>query len=171
MFHVVTALGLRSLDWIAEFDAFPPFAKIGGMPFPPNDPSRRIATVRRTIRLMRDEQRSLVLFAEQHLHAPPDLLPFGKALQTIADAVPHGTVVPVAIHYAMDIHERPEAFLALGEPVSSGEGVLDRTRTALAELLQSTAIAARTPGWKILARGTPDVNERWDMRRFRKKSR
>lgn len=169
MYHVVTRLGLRTLDWIQEFDAFPAFAKIGGMPYPVHDAVRRARTVRRTIRLMREEKRSLLLFAEGHLHYPPDLLPFGKALETIAEKVPGVTVVPVAIRYEMAMHERPECFIGFGAPVPLGPDLCERTRAGVEMRLRELEAQIRDERdvFQTLAKGTDDVNERWDMRRFR----
>src|SRR5665213_1220055 len=78
MYHAVTALNLRTVDWIQEFDAFPLFARVGGLPFPLNDATRRAATIRRTIRLMNAEKRNLLLFAESNLHPPPEVVSFGR---------------------------------------------------------------------------------------------
>ncbi len=169
MFHVVTRLGLRTVDWIQEFDAFPLFAKIGGMPYPLGDAVRRARTVRRTIRLMREERRSLLLFAEGHLHYPPNLLPFGKALETVVEKVPGVTVVPVAIRYENAMHERPECFIGFGDPVPAGPELCGRTRAAVGERLEQLheQIRADRDVFETLAKGTDDVNERWDMRRLR----
>ena len=123
--------------------------------------------MRRTIQLMRKEARSLVLFAERDLHAPPDLLPFSRAVQTIAESVPEAQIIPVGIRYAMDLHERPEAYLLLGAPVEHGPDLSNRTREAVAKLLEQSR-ESRNEDWQILARGTQDVNERWDMRRLGK---
>ena len=120
MYLAATKLGVRVVDWIAEFDAFPLFAKVGGMRFPHDDPAARAATIRRTIRLMRDDGRSLLLFAEGVLHRPPGLMPFGKALETVAHAVPAANVIPVAIRYELAMHERPEAWVRFGEGVPRG---------------------------------------------------
>ncbi len=168
MYHLVSALGLRTLDWIAEFDAFPLFARVGGMPYPPGDPGRRAATVKRTIRLMRTEGRSLLLFAEADLHRPPELLRFGKALETVARSVPGSTVVPVGIRYEMSLHERPECWVLPGRPVESGEGLAERTRWAVGALLDEIAVKVRfePEAFQTLVRGTKDVNERMDMRRM-----
>jgi len=170
MFHAVQALGLHTVDWIQEFDAFPLFAKIGGMPYPVNDPTRRARTVKRTIRLMREERRSLLLFAEARLHYPPDLLPFGRSLETVAGKVPDAHIFPVAIHYEMALHERPEAFIAFGTPIEQGEDLNHRTRDAVAAKLNELRERARSDvsGFEVLVQGTQDVNERWDMRRMRK---
>jgi len=169
MFHVVTKFGLRTLDWIQEFDAFPLFSRIGGLPYPLNNPLRRARTVWRTIRLMQKEKRSLLLFAEGELHYPPDLLSFGRALETIAEKVPGVTVVPVAIRYEAAMHERPECFIGFGEPVALGPDLCERTRAAVGERLELLLkqIREERDGFEVLAKGTDDVNERWDMRRLR----
>lgn len=171
MFHLITRLGVRCVDWIAEFDAFPLFSKIGGMPFPPNDPARRTQTIRRTIRLMKEEQRSLVLFAEGVLHYPPELLPFGKSLEVVAKAVEDCAVLPVAIKYEMAMHERPEAFIMVGQPVERGKDLLVRTRDAVQRQLAEVSFRIRHDrnAFERLAAGTLDVNERWDMRRIKGK--
>lgn len=172
MYHVVTSLGLRSLDWIQEFDAFPLFSKVGGMPYPIDDPIKRAQTVRRTIRLMRDQARSLVLFAEGQLHPPPTLLSFGRALEVVASKVPSVSIIPVAIRYEMSLHQRPEAYIGFAPPVPLGEDLALRTHTAVATRLESLGQESRQSkeSFNILVRGTLDVNERWDMRRFRNRS-
>ena len=170
MYLAATRMGLRVVDWIAEYGAFPLFGKVGGMPFPPDDPAVRAATIRRTIRLMREERRSLLLFAEGTLHRPPGLLPFGKALETVARSVPGVRVVPVAIHYELAMHERPEAWLRFGAEMLPGDGLATRTRLAVAEGLDAVAGESRfaLDRYAVLARGTLDVNERWDFRRLKR---
>ena len=170
MFHVVKALNTSCLDWIQEFDAFPWFEKIGGMPYPLNDLKRRGVTVKKTIRMMNEKGLSLLLFAEAELHYPPELLPFGKALETVADKVPNSIVMPVAIHYEMSMHERPEAFIGFGNPVEKGPGLAERTREAVLEVLTRLRSDAKEQKstFSVLAKGTPDVNERWDLRKWRK---
>lgn len=169
MYLAATAMGLRVVDWIAEFDAFPLFGKIGGMRFPKDDPAARAATIKRTIRLMR-EGRSLLLFAEGVLHRPPGLLPFGKALETVVRAVPDVRVVPVAIRYELSMHERPEAWLRFGAEVPLGPELATRARLAVADGLDALAVDVRfsPERFEALARGTLDVNERWDLRRFKR---
>lgn len=170
MYLAATKLNLRVVDWIQEFDAFPLFAKVGGMRFPKDDPAARAVTIRRTIRLMREEGRSLLLFAEGELHRPPGLLPFGKALETVARAVPAATVIPVAIRYEQAMHERPEAWIRFGEPVPGGDGLASRTQVEVGRGLYALDGERRFAAerYEVLAAGTPDVNERWDLRKFRK---
>lgn len=170
MYLAATALNIRVVDWIQEYDAFPLFGKVGGMRFPADDPAARAATIRRTIRLMREEGRSLLLFAEGHLHRPPGLMAFGKALDTVAGAVPNVSVVPVALRYELSMHERPEAWIRFGDPIALGDRLGARTRLAVAEGLDALAGEVRfTPErFQVLARGTLDVNERWGMRKLKK---
>ncbi|HRJ28007.1 MAG TPA: lysophospholipid acyltransferase family protein [Fimbriimonadaceae bacterium] len=169
MFLLIQELHVVCRDWIAEFDSFPLFAKIGGMPFPPDSPERRMQTIRETIRWMR-QGGSMVLFAEGVLHDPPEILPLGSGLATLCRKVPGVHVVPVAIHYLMSLHERPEAFLRVGPPRVPGEDVLSVTQADLGSELTTTQQEAslRLPKWKLLHAGTPSVNERWDVRKFKR---
>jgi 1-acyl-sn-glycerol-3-phosphate acyltransferase len=166
MFIALTKLEVHFVDWITEFDAFPLFGKVGGMPFPADDPQRRTATIRQTLKLMRGG-RSLLLFAESHLHYPPDLLPFSRVLDTISTKVPQAKFIPVAIRYELALHERPEAFLSFGDAVS-GSSLAEQAREAVKNLLDSAHQRIPTrEGFEPLFHGTKDVNERWDMRRLR----
>jgi 1-acyl-sn-glycerol-3-phosphate acyltransferase len=168
MYHAITKMNLVALDWIQEFDSFPLFAKVGGMPFPKDNPTRRAMTVRKTIRLMREEKRSLILFAEQELHRPPEILPFGKALQTVVKHVPEASVVPVAIRYELSLHERPECFLMFGKPLKAEAATGVATRLAVKSLLDELAVKVGfgRDQFEELAKGTLDVNERMDMRQI-----
>lgn len=173
MYLAAIALNVRVVDWISEYDAFPLFGKIGGMRFPKDDAAARGATVKRTIRLMREEKRSLLLFAEGILHRPPGLLPFGKALEVVARSVPGVQVVPVALRYELAMHERPEAWLRFGDPVLLGDDLASRTRLAVAAGLDALATEMRfsPERYETLAKGTLDVNERWDVGRMMKRSK
>jgi len=165
MFLALTRLRVPFLDWIAEFDAFPLFAKVGGMPFPPDRPEVRAATIRQTIRRMKGEGRSLLLFAEGTLHEGPEVWELGKSLDLVAAKVPEAQVIPVGIRYPFALHERPEAILRFGEPLAHGDDLRDRARRTLIELL-----ADRSPVEEVLFPGTLDVNERLDVRRFRRQA-
>jgi len=158
MFYLVTKLGLPSVDWIEEYDAFPLFKTIGGIRFAAGDTAGRALAVRQTIRLMKHQGKSLVIFPEGVLHQPPDVLPFGKALETVATKVGGISLVPVAIRYEMSLHERPEAFLTVGQPHQWES--LEDCRERLVALL-----ANAEPSGDVLVHGTRDINERMDMRR------
>lgn len=167
MYLALTQLNLLGIhDWIQEYDTFPLFGQIGGMPFPTDDPARRAATIRQSIRYMREERHSLLLFAEGVLHRPPQLLPFGKSLDTLAKQVPGVTVYPVGIRYELSAHERPECFIRFGSPLEGGPELARRTRLAVAAQLDRIAVerVMAPEAYELLHKGTADVNERWDMK-------
>ncbi len=167
MFHLISELGLVSVDWIEEFDSFPLFSKIGGMRFAKGDFTGRVGTIRKTIRLMQNESCSLVLFPEGTMHRPPSLLPFGGALDLIAKRVPNAVFVPIGIYYEQSMHQRPEAWISvdLVHTFHSRQDCEERLASNLENLRESVKSGH---SFEILARGTKDVNERWDMRRLPK---
>ena len=168
MFHLVCKLNIKSVDWIEEFDSFPLFRYVGGMRYTPNEMVQRAKTIRQTIRLMNKEKVSLVIFPEGVMHRPPSILPLGRAIEVIAKKVPGVTFTPVAIRYEQSIHERPEAWLWTGtpHPFSTLQDCHDRLTRQLGCLQTSIAKGESFP---VLAKGTLDVNERFDMRRIPKK--
>ena len=167
MFEALTKLDIHFLDWIEEFDSFPLFSKVGGMRFAKDDIIGRANTVRATIKLMRSEDRSLILFPEGILHRPPNLLPFGRSLEVVANKVPNASLVPVAIYYELSMHERPEAWLSFGEPHKFIS--LNNCEQTLRQQLESLAVTVgNDDSFEVLAKGTPSVNERMSMKRFRK---
>jgi len=165
MYIALTRMGVPFLDWIAEFDAFPFFGRVGGMPFPPRDAGRRAATIRQSIRRMKSGERSLLIFAESELHRPPMLAPFGAAVELVARQGNPKAIVPVAIRYEMGMHQRPEAYLEFGEAVEPGDRLAKRTRLAVAGTLDRLIARIRYQPETLatLMRGTPDISERWDF--------
>lgn len=157
MFHVAEALQIRCLDWIEEFDAFPLFRYIGGMPYAPNNTPQRLATIRKTMNLMNAKGRSLVIFPEGILHRPPHILPFGKSLATIARHVKQATFVPVTIAYELALHERPEAWITIGNAHQFQSA--EDCRSRVIEQLQQPQ-NDHVP----LVVGKKDVNERMSMK-------
>jgi len=158
----------RFYDWIQEYKAFPLFGRVGGMNFPPDDANERAKTIRQTIRLLREGDASLLLFAEQHLHRPPELREFGRTLELIARQVPSASIIPVAIRYELCYHERPEAYVCFGPAVEPGPDVSRRTRNAVRGQMDRlrTIIEYEPERLETLVAGTKDVNERLDIRRF-----
>lgn len=168
MFHLVEKLKVRCLDWIEEFDTFPLFSKIGGMRYAPGDDAGRAATIRKTIRLMNEEKRSLVLFAEGVLHRPPQIWPLGKALALVAKKVAGVRLIPTAIYYEHSLHERPEAWISMGQQHEfvSLEDCHSRLSNELSTLKNKVEAGEE---FEVLAAGTKDVNERMSMRRLQKR--
>jgi len=169
MYLATKQLGLEVVDWIAEFDAFPLFAAVGGMPFSPEKPAVRVATIRKTIRLLQSGEKNLILFGEGVLHRPPEVWPIGGSLELLCRKVPNVTVVPVAIRYELSTHERPECFVVFGQPMRASEATGDNVRRCLERMLSEMDLSSGV--FELLAEGTPDVNERWDMRRIKNPER
>ena len=166
MYHAMTELRAPFLMWIQEFKAFPLFGKAGGMPFDPHNTQERASTIRRSIRMMRSDGRGLVLFPEGELHYPGVNMAFGASLEFVARKVGSCPVIPIAISYEHAMHERPEAFITFGDPLEYSASICEGARIAVANLLVENNWRIRTElgSFKILARGTKDVNERWDVR-------
>jgi 1-acyl-sn-glycerol-3-phosphate acyltransferase len=168
MYLALTKLGWPFLDWITEFESFPLFGKVGGMPFPRDDAAARAATIRQTVRRLKSGERNLLLFAESELHRPPELLAFGDALTFVAKKGGAQSVVPVAIRYEMSLHERPECFVVFGKAMPPSETIQRDARLAVAKLLDHSATLIRhdRSTFQLLSAGTGDVNERLDVRKF-----
>lgn len=162
MYHVVCALGLPCVSWSEEYDESPLFRHVGAMPFPAADPLGRAVTIRKTIRFMREQKSSLALFAEGELHRPPTLRDFGRGIELIAAAVPGVKVIPVAMRYELSMHERPECHVVFGDAVTLGPSLAYRTRLAVQGLLNECELRVRfnPDTFELLAKGTPDSNER-----------
>ncbi|MCC7434462.1 MAG: 1-acyl-sn-glycerol-3-phosphate acyltransferase [Methanoregulaceae archaeon] len=167
MFHLALKLDLVCIDWIEEFDTFPLFRFVGGIRYPKGDVAGRVAAVRQTIQELQSGK-SLVIFPEGVMHRPPAVLPLGKALTTIARHVPNATLAPVAIFHEMSLHERPEAWLAVGPPhrFESLDACRDRLIDELDRLKNDVHAGVH---FDLLAAGTPSVNERMSLKRFRPK--
>lgn len=167
MYHALTELQAPFLMWVQEYGAFPLFGKAGGLPFDPESVHSRATTMRKTIRLMQSDKRGLMLFPEGMLHYSGSIMEFGSSLELVARKAGNCPVIPVAISYEHAMHERPESFIAFGEPIEYSVDICEESRRAVGNLLVENNWRLRTePGsYKILARGTKDVNERWDVRR------
>lgn len=155
MFHLVTRLKVRCVDWIEEFDAFPLFSRVGGLRLAKGDTLGRAVVIRQTIRQMR-EGASLVIFPEGELHRPQEVLPLLPGLQTIARRVEGVRFLPVALRYELSLHERPEAWVSVGECHSFCS--LEDCRERLVRQLDTSRM--QPPG-NVLVQGTQDVNERF----------
>jgi hypothetical protein len=113
----------------------------------------------------------LILFGEGILHRGPDIWSVGRSLEVVAKQVPEAVILPIAIRYDMSVHERPEAFITVGEPVVRGENLLVTIQEELARLWQQSlgAVSAVgdeiSPEYEVLVRGTLDVNERFDRKK------
>lgn len=155
--------GRPTLTWMAEWDRFPFFGAVGAQPFPPDDPRRRAATLRRTARHFRDVRPPpvLVYFPEGHLHAPEEgILPFdAQRFARLSHLLPGTLWWPVALHVTWRGEALPTALLAGGEPYKAVRGDEHNRLEALWHRLR-TSMPDRT---RTLLEGACSPEERWNF--------
>lgn len=157
-----------SLTWMAEWDRFPFFGAVGALPFPPDDPHRRAATLRHTIRRFRaDPDTILVYFPEGALHRPDDgLLPIdADAFARLDHLLPKKLWWPVGIHTTWWGEARPTALLGSAAPYPTATG----REAAHLEAAWHTVRTADPQQTRSLLEGRHSPDERWNLtflRRF-----
>jgi hypothetical protein len=152
-------LGRSATLWMAEWDRFPFFGAVGAQPFPPDDPARRAATLRRTARRFRETPRTvLIYYPEGELRPPEDgIAPFDPdPLRRIARLYPEAQWWPLAVHVTWRGDARPTAFLT-GGPAHDADG---REHERLAEHWHALRQAPHEPPHPLLE-GTRSASEWW----------
>jgi len=147
--------------WMAEWDRFPFFGALGAQPFPPDDPARRAATLRRTARRFRDTpQTVLIYYPEGELKSPDGgIRPFDPdALTRLAGLYPEAQWWPFAVHVTWRGDARPTALLTGGPPHEADgherERLVDRW----------TTLRQAAPGpTRLLLDGTRSASDRWSF--------
>lgn len=155
-------LGRRTVVWMEELDRFPFLAVLGALPFPGDDASRRLRTIRRTARLMRRRpDTALIYFPEAHLHPIEDgVLDFPEnRFERLARVLAGAWWWPVVVRVSGWHAATPTATLAGGAPHERPTGRERETLTALSEALAGAAPRER----RVLVDGRPGPHERWDM--------
>lgn len=154
-------LNRRPTLWMADWDRFPFFAAVGAQPFPPDDPARRAATLRRTARRFRDQpQPLLVYYPEGTLHPPDEgIRSFDStAAVRLAHLYPEATWWPYAVHVTWRNEATPTAFLTGGSAHDADGQERDRLKRLWKRL--------QTPGDRpvhTLLRGHRSPEEWWDF--------
>lgn len=164
--HLAWLLFQECLDrpatlWMAEWDRFPFFGAVGVQPFPPDDPARRAATMRRTARRFRETpQTVLVYYPEGELEAPDGgVRPFDPdAVARLADLYPEAQWWPLALHVTWRGAARPTAFLTGGAP-HEADG---HERERLADRWSALHRADLGPCRPLLD-GTRSASDRWSF--------
>jgi 1-acyl-sn-glycerol-3-phosphate acyltransferase len=103
--------------WMAEWDRFPFFGAVGAQPFPPDAPTRRAATLRRTARRFREAPETVLIYYPEGEMRSPDagIGAFEEsALARLARLYPQAHWWPLAVHVTWRGHSRPTAFLTGG---------------------------------------------------------
>lgn len=159
LFH--THLERRPTLWMAEWDRFPFFAAVGAQPFPPDDPARRAATVRRTARRFRARPDTvLVYYPGGTLHPPDDgIAEFdAEAMTRLARLYPSATWWPYAVHVTWR-NEASPTVLITGGPAHEADG---QERSRLQRLWHRLQTSRDRPTTTLL-RGRRNLEEWWDF--------
>lgn len=174
-YWLIRSWGRRMVVWMESYRRFPPFAAVGALPFPPNDPIVRARTIKRTVQILSREPAVLLLFPEGELYGDTDrLLPFQRSLHWLHCRLPQAMLLPLAIHIELSYHQYPRAYLSVGEPfeskaIDSGQWLQDAART-VEQLLHQTRADARaivddaahsSRGFRVLLRGKLSIHERF----------
>ena len=164
--HLAWLLFRRYLErpptlWMAEWDRFPFFAAVGAQPFPPDDPARRAATVRRTARRFRARPRTvLVYYPGGTLHRPEDGIQdfSADAVARLARLYPAATWWPYAVHVTWRNEATPTALLTGGSP-HEADG---QEHARLQQLWRRLQTPQDRPSTTLL-RGYRSAEEWWDF--------
>lgn len=164
--HLAWLLFQSQLDrpptlWMAEWDRFPFFAAVGAQPFPPDDPLRRAATLRRTARRFRTQLRTvLVYYPEGTLHSPDaGIRSFdASAVKRLARLYPEATWWPYAVHVTWCGNSSPTVLLTGGPPHE-----VDGTERARLERLWHDLRGPEDRSTHTLLHGSRGLEEWWDF--------
>jgi 1-acyl-sn-glycerol-3-phosphate acyltransferase len=162
---IACVLRRRGIVWMEELDRFPFLAPLGPLPFPAADPARRSATIRRTIRAMRDDPGTVLLyFPEGALHdADEGMTPFpASRLTRLQRALPAASWWPVALRLGGSHEARPIVWLTGAEPQPRVRGTEREILKRLLRELETPADGQHT----VLLEGAPGAHERWDFSAF-----
>lgn len=158
---LVAHLNRPTTLWMADWDRVPFFAAVDAQPFPPNDATRRAATLLRTARRFQHSPRTvLVFYPEGTLHPPEDgILAFDHdALNRLSDLYPTATWWPLATHVTWWEEPRPTALLTGGQ----GHEVDGRERERLQQLRTRLQQSNDQPR-HVLLEGNESRTLRWDF--------
>lgn len=159
-------MGRPALLWMEDWEQIPLFGPLGTLPFPPDDPRQRLATIRETARRLHHDPRHVFLYFPEGALRPPDagLGDFTpQRFEKLARLFPASTRWwPVGIHVTWWGEDRPTVLLAGGEPHDAPDG---RERERLAQLLDDLRRAQPGAG-RILLEGAQSAHERWNLARL-----
>ena len=148
--------------WMEDWDRFPFFAAVGARPFPLDDTSQRIKTIRRTSQHLKTSPRTtLIYFPEGKLHPPEEgILPFPpSAMPRMSRVLPDAHWWPIAMHMTTLGDAHPSLFITGNSPHQEADGnERDRLTASLASLRAKTH-----PCSQVLLEGTYSPDESWDM--------
>lgn len=170
LWHLITRAWDRPMVvWMEAWDRAPLFGPVGALPFPTDDPRRRVRTIRETTRRMEsDPATALYLYPEGAMRVPEDGLGEFKAdLPRLGRLVP-GTAawVPVGIRTSWWGEERPTAILAVGPAQDSPEDARAHLVQAMTEAEEVRPGDLDSGRARVLLEGAVGADERWDLSRL-----
>lgn len=156
-------LGRPLLIWMSEWEQIPIFGSLGTLPFPPDDPRQRLATIRETARrLTQAPSHVFVYFPEAELRAPDTGLGDfdAGAFARLARVFPADTQWwPVGVRVTWWGEDRPTVLFNGDPPHAAPDGrERERLQTLLTELRAVTPDTGRT-----LFDGAASAHERWNL--------
>ncbi len=154
------------LLWMEDWDSFPFFAAVGARPFPTDDATRRMQTIRRTARHLSEKPDTvLIYFPEGELHPPEDgLRAFPSDLMPrLARVFPEVIWWPVGIHLTTHGEALPTLLLTGGTPHPFPDGTEHQRLSRCTETLRSTSHECE----RLLLGGAHSPDEAWNMRFLR----
>lgn len=171
---VVSERVLRS-DGYALMDArnlrrLPFFRRVGAFGVDLEDPSDGARAIRYAARLLGAPGRTLWVFPQGREHSPFEALHFKPGAAQIARVARTATVIPVGLRYIFGEEERPDLFIAFGEPLPASRDVDELSRSQLAGVERclatiDAAIASRdVSAFEVVFHRRPSILERWGER-------
>jgi len=148
--------------WMAEWDRFPFFGAVGAQPFPPDQPSRRAATLRRTARRFREAPDTVLIYYPEGTIRAPDrgVGAFDEeALTRLARLYPQAQWWPLSVHVTWCGQSRPTALLAGGEVHNRPDGTAHDRLSGRWHALQRPEPSPR----HLLLRGRRSAAEVWNF--------
>ncbi len=170
LWHLITRVWGRPMAvWMEAWDRAPLFGPIGALPFPADDPRRRVRTIRETARRMTEAPATaLYLYPEGGMRVPEDGLGEFKAdLPRLARLLPETVAwVPVGIRTSWWGEARPTAIVAVGPAADAPADARRQLEAAMARAQAARPGDLDTGAARELLAGTVGADERWDLSRL-----
>lgn len=151
-----------AMTWMADLDRFPFFIAKGAMPFPPDNPLRRAATVRRTAGRLRESPGSILAYFPEGKIQPPEggIHDFDTTFMARLDRLfPDVLWWPVAMHGTWWGEAHPTMLLGGGTP---HRGITGEEPAKLRAVLHAVRTAPPGEG-HLLLDGRHGPDETWNF--------
>ena len=147
--------------WMEELDRFPQFTLLGALPFPKNDPKRRISTIRKSAHLINTNPGQVIHFMpEGELQNPEngigefktDLVRFDKILG-------NKEWLPFVIYISWNGGPKPVAYIGAGAAHTEAHGDENvKLKTSLNNLIRASQSES-----ECIFEGAIPTQDKWDF--------